>query len=168
MYTGRCGGISCSRWPSCPSGMWSAPGMRASTHSSGSRTSTTLAPCASTPANVSMSTSGASGFGWPIVMPTVSRSWLQSLHSPPAAGALVPHAVVQPADPRLPQLDGQRPHAVAAPPRRQRHLGALEAGRHLRQLLLEHATRGDRIALRRRPRAELAVERPGSEVFDGF
>src|SRR3954452_9327898 len=99
-------------------------------------------------------------------MAPVCRSRLEALHSPAASGAFVAHPVVQAPDARLPQLQGQRPDAVAAPPRRKRHLAVAVASGDLRHPLLQLATTGDGLALGRRPRTQLAVARPGAEVLD--
>src|SRR3954471_13078118 len=99
--------------------------MWASLYSSGSRTSMKAAPPSSASAKVSMSTSGASGWGSEgVLMPTFLRR--QPLDSPTGTGPGEPHALRQAVVASLPELDGGRPHPVAAPvagPRQRRHSG---------------------------------------------
>src|SRR5256885_1773087 len=123
--------MSCTRWPSSPSGMSLAPGTWPSTYSSGSRTSRTAAPSAKASAKVSMSTSGASRLFPVLVMPSFSfGAGLGSQPVDPPAGPvqLVADPVVQAVLAALPQLHPVRHHQEPTPVRRPRDVPAGEAG----------------------------------------
>src|SRR3954471_13545084 len=72
------------------------------------------------------------------------------LDLPRPAGPAVEEAVVQPVGAALPELDLHGRQAVAAPVRRTRRRVAV-ARFHLGHRVLQYGTRGDRLALRRRP-----------------
>src|SRR3954471_18539463 len=90
------------------------------------------------------------------------RSGKQERSCPGAVAALVEHAIVEPVRIARPELDAVGPEAIAAPERRARDRGAsgeFRAG--LTDPRLERRPRVERIALRRRPRADLEFARPG-------
>jgi len=66
-------------------------------------------------------------------------------------------AVVKPSRTPVPELDGVGDEVPDAPMRRARDDDALESRGHLDDQPLELLARGDGLALRRRPRADLAV-----------
>ena len=65
---------------------------------------------------------------------------------------------------RLPELDGGRSHPETAPERRQRHLVFVQLAFHLLHLGVQQGTRGDDLALRRGPGADLAAARARGEI----
>src|SRR3954467_10541051 len=98
--------------------------MWASVYPSGSRTSMKSAPSASASANVSMSTSGASGGCSALMVTVLGRQHVGTpmkspgpVHRPDGA-----HPLVQPVGPPLPELDRVRRDQVPAPVGRPGHV----------------------------------------------
>src|SRR5690606_20197675 len=73
-------------------------------------------------------------------------------------------AVVQAKWPVLPEFDGQRQNAVAAPVRRAGHFAEGIFGRVERDLLFERQPALDRPRLLARPGADLGLLRPGRKI----
>src|SRR5438477_3326543 len=133
--------------------------MWASAYSSGSRTSITSAPPASASANVSTSTSGASGCcSAPLMVTVLGRQHL-GMPMRIAGSAAIAEPVVQAVGPAAPELDGVGRDEVPAPVRRPRDVGHPgEAGLDQRHLPVEIGPpTGTDLALGRRPRADPAA-----------
>src|SRR3954471_2047122 len=88
----------------------------------------------------------------------------QQRAGPLTAGALEDDALVKAGDIAGPELDGRGDHAVAAPERRPGHDRAGKARLNRLDLLVEPRARGERLALPRRPRADLRAARPRREI----
>ena len=99
----------------------------------------------------------------------VSPSGREALDHPTALRtAGVPEPVVQPARAALPELHDVVHHPVPTPVWRARHVGAGEAILHGGHLGVQLGAVGQRRALRRRPRPDLAGPRPRREVGVGL
>ena len=92
------------------------------------------------------------------------RQGYNLLRRPPLAHPLVHLAVVQAELTGLPELDAQRREPVAAPVVGPRHVAALELRLEFADPCDQRVTRFERLALERRPGADLAAARTDGEV----
>src|SRR5262245_32978414 len=92
-----------------------------------------------------------------------SRSRRQPLAHPARAFAAKADPVVQAILAGLPEFDALRPHAIAAPEGRTRHIARVSLRRVL-HFALQRLTVGDHFALSRDPRAELMSARTRAKV----
>src|SRR6476620_5104643 len=91
----------------------------------------------------------------------------EALHPPPrplVRIARVQEAVVEPEGATLPELDGVGGQAVSTPVRRPRDRSVPEPSRHVPDSVLELPAIAQHGALRRGPRSDLGLSRPGCEV----
>ena len=92
-------------------------------------------------------------------------SGVEALNPPAAADLAVAQPVVQPVRPALPELDLHRADPKAAPPGRPGHVATGESARvTMATCSVEPGPAGQRLALSRRPGAELGPERAGLEI----
>src|SRR5690349_7457033 len=90
----------------------------------------------------------------------VAASGEQQRSAPRAVAALVDHAIVEAVGIARPELDPIGHDAEAAPERRPRDHGSLESRGRLAYAIVQRRARRERVALPRRPRAELEFARP--------
>src|SRR5439155_6043095 len=92
----------------------------------------------------------------------------QQRSSPRAVTALVQNTIVKAVRIARPELDPIGHDTEAAPERRARDGGAFEPGRGLAHAFVERHSRGEHVALRRRPGADLEFARARREVRVGL